>query len=78
MTDEHHTGGSAYPHDAEWHEGREVWAAEKGMTLRDWFAGQALAGIAATGSSSPYEKDAEQAYRYADAMLVARNRPPSP
>lgn len=39
-----------------------------GMTLRDWFAGQALAGLAAT------EGDASTKYAYflADAMLEAR------
>lgn len=41
---------------------------ERGMTLRDYFAGQALAGLAATeGDSSP-----EYAYWLADEMLKAR------
>jgi hypothetical protein len=44
----------------------------QGMTLRDWFAGQALAGIAASGSTLPYKDDADMAYKYADAMLAAR------
>ncbi len=38
-----------------------------GMTLRDWFAGQALAGLLARGPAK-----AELAYTYADAMLKAR------
>ena len=47
---------------------------EDGMTLRDWFAGQALAGI--TGDPSVEDMDqneiAKAAYIYADAMLEAR------
>jgi hypothetical protein len=43
-----------------------------GMTLRDWFAGQALSGIASMDTTRTYAEDAEQAYRYADAMLAAR------
>jgi hypothetical protein len=82
MTDEHHTGGSAYPHDAEWHEGREVWAAEKGMTLRDWFAGQAIMGFCADPTNhdvfASQDEAAMNAYTVADAMIAARNKPPSP
>jgi hypothetical protein len=48
--------------------------AHEGMTLRDWFAGQALAGI--TGDPSVEDMDqneiARAAYLYADAMLEAR------
>ena len=47
---------------------------EDGMTLRDYFAGQALAGI--TGDPSVEDMDqneiARAAYLYADAMLEAR------
>ena len=59
-----------------------------GMSIRDWFAGQALAGMCAglTGfSDDPTAKAAgiitnrprdlsEIAYTYADAMLAARER----
>lgn len=41
----------------------------EGMTLRDYFAGQALAGL--TGNQSP-DRYAEDAYCIADAMLAAR------
>ncbi|HKE44223.1 MAG TPA: hypothetical protein VKB41_06755 [Steroidobacteraceae bacterium] len=43
-----------------------------GMTLRDWFAGQALLGVIARGVKSPAAEVAEAAYEYADAMLEAR------
>lgn len=46
-----------------------------GMTLRDWFAGQALAFLAhpaRVGVSFDAEGDAEFAYAIADAMLKAR------
>lgn len=44
-----------------------------GMTLRDWFAGQALAGfMACENTSAPWYDWAGNAYRMADAMLAAR------
>lgn len=52
---------------------------EYGMTLRDWFAGQALAGVVvgvlteADGNTVPASV-AESAYRLADAMLIARTK----
>lgn len=55
-----------------------------GMTLRDWFAGQAMAGwLAASpkvngnninGTKDNAEKLTEAAYIYADAMLEARKK----
>lgn len=45
--------------------------------LRDWFAGQALAGLAANGSGPPNEHDARLAYELADAMLLARKGEPA-
>jgi hypothetical protein len=56
---------------------------DRGMTLRDWFAGQALNGlIIAEKRGEAYYEDgslvnwkkvlSETAYLYADAMLVVR------
>jgi hypothetical protein len=46
--------------------------SQHGMTLRDWFAGQALAGRLADGTDGLRQSVAEEAYAYADAMLKAR------
>ena len=46
-----------------------------GMTLRDWFAGQALSGLAASWQSERWARGkdfAEAAYEQADAMMEAR------
>jgi hypothetical protein len=44
-----------------------------GMTLRDWFAGQALAGMLDRTYGIPVSIIAERSYQMADAMLSARN-----
>lgn len=49
------------------------------VSLRDWFAGQALVGMIPTPRSPGVlpmnmEAMAEAAYKYADAMLKARER----
>ena len=42
----------------------------EGMTLRDWFAGQALASMAVYIEDGKFPSDmAEQVYMYAQAML---------
>jgi hypothetical protein len=41
-----------------------------GMSLRDWFAGQALAGLVI--DTPVIEIDVRRAYQYADAMLTER------
>ena len=43
----------------------------KGMTLRDWFAGQALAGLR-VNDYEKFENAARHAYEIADAMLAER------
>ena len=52
----------------------------RGMSLRDWFAGQALAGqIAHECHEDPaYDIYAADAYAFADAMLAARAKEPKP
>lgn len=52
---------------------REGWQ-EPGMSLRDWFAGQAMVGLLANpnyGAPDPF-RDAKTAFQEADAMLDAR------
>jgi hypothetical protein len=45
---------------------------DPGMTLRDWFAGQALQGLLASTKTSDGLAIAKDAYILADAMLRAR------
>lgn len=47
---------------------------DPGMTLRDWFAGQALAGMLANSADnwSDHSFAAKWAYEAADAMLAER------
>jgi hypothetical protein len=47
-------------------------AFQPGMSLRDWFAGQALATIP---DGTPAEMAAAACYRYADALLTHRQLP---
>ncbi len=47
--------------------------AVSSLSIRDYFAGQALMGLlAATGFDAPIEQYADTAYRLADALLAAR------
>ena len=50
---------------------------DSGMTLRDYFAGQALVGIITSDCSDKMaaEPRAKLAYRIADAMLAEREKP---
>lgn len=68
-------GGPAFPGeqghtpDGTWN---QTW--EPGMTLRDWFAGQALNGLISNGDliDGREELTVDWAFRFADAMLKAR------
>jgi len=61
-------GGAAFPR----HDGYSN-QQTKGMTLRDYFAAKALQGLASKEGSADYEYESMAAYKYADAMLAARN-----
>jgi hypothetical protein len=64
------TGGPAFP--------TIKWDAPQGMSLRDWFAGQALMGLIAGRNydmSTPHVVDrAGDAYTIADAMIAEREK----
>ncbi len=60
-------GGPAFAYGSHEHGGSD------GMTLRDWFAGQALSGLLASGPlACSLAESAEEAYQNADAMLIVR------
>jgi hypothetical protein len=53
-------GGPAYPHCFEDISGHPNWRQSQGMSLRDWFAGQFLAGAAADNSALDVSVAADQ------------------
>lgn len=56
----------------------DVYHGFNGMTLRDWFAGQALvetASLITVSHPGTYNEVAKLAYSLADAMLAARSTP---
>jgi len=75
-------GGAAFPrsHSKDQHQNEKGCWAQDGMTLRDWFAGQALSGMLAYGGSikgdyhtnASFEAAALDAYVWADAMIDVR------
>ena len=72
------TGGPAFP-IAEINKisvGMQTYrTAHDGMTLRDWFAGQAMAVLCVIENCRSMADDAETAYALADAMIAERNKP---
>jgi hypothetical protein len=69
-------GGPAFPHHETTSTG-EPYHDHLGMTLRDWFAGQALPAIilASQGVNHVTRNDVVgEAYLVADAMLAARRK----
>ena len=69
-------GGPAFPLQALAAPNSEIaW----GMSLRDWFAGHALAGLMASPNGPRLVKEAvDTAYYAADAMLRAREKSQAP
>lgn len=67
-------GGPAYPLPLACSPAGDVeYPDQRGMSLRDFFAGQALTAVLArTDLRAPWLSDAKQAYEIADAMLQAR------
>ena len=81
-------GGSAFPntglaHHAHEEGGRIYWEEPRlsvagGMTLRDWFAGQAISGLLAYHDRGGVDWPIDPvtwAYKIADALLTAREAP---
>ncbi len=68
-------GGPAFPTDMRQFENGtwfdQIVDGRSGMSLRDWFAGQALVGMLAHGKWPPQDIPS-QAYAAADAMLAER------
>lgn len=63
-------GGAAFPQS-----GFERWAPEGGMSLRDYFAAKALAGMLSNYNvQNTAELVARLAYSRADAMLLERSK----
>ncbi len=62
-------GGPAFPHDFD-----QRVDGYAGMALRDWFAGQALAGLLTHPASRENWRESvvTEAYAMADSMLAAR------
>lgn len=85
-------GGPAFPRpnyveldQTEYHPnrpGRGSICGDDGMSLRDWFAGQALAGMLACPrdiqGAETRQTRVERAYKYADAMLAERAKGATP
>lgn len=79
MTTEAKDGGAAFPRRAI---GSELAGDMPGLSIRDWFAGQFLAGMIAappgrfkvTKGFSDKEATAQACYDYADALLAERAR----
>jgi hypothetical protein len=64
-------GGSAFPINERNSDGGHFYS-NLGMTLRDYFAGQALVGLIGTGGGNYTAERARFAYEQADAMIAER------
>ena len=69
------TGGPAFPIPDTYYPNGQIQFGANGMTLLDWFAGQALAGLVSRlAYSGMFEDAAETAYKHAEAMLAEKSR----
>ena len=66
MSAQQNDGGPAFPREY-------VTNGVPGMSLRDWFAGQAMAAFIASSEMNGNDT-AETAYAFADAMIAARGQ----
>jgi len=91
MTTQKQDGGPAFPSSNDITVGNAHTNVHSGMTLRDWFAGQALAGMwsnndhlcivkenASKAGHSFDERLSQNAYAIADAMIAERKRRDTP
>ena len=75
MSEKQNDGGPAFPTGLlHGQEGTVNGLPVTGMTLREWFAGQALIGLIKLGHDC-YDQVADNSYRYANAMLAEREKP---
>jgi len=75
MSEPINDGGPAFPIPDTLHANGQVQYGANGMSLRDWFAGQALANYALQYQEKLTGEDiASQCYSLADAMLAAREK----
>jgi len=65
-------GGAAFPVFDSYRDGSDYWCPDVGMSLRDWFAGQALAGceLGMIASRFSITEVATNCYLIADAMIA--------
>lgn len=78
MSADVHDGGPAFPPSVAISPAGDTYYGDPGMTLRDWFAGQALGGlIASEAPDAEWQllQVSQLAYRVADVMLAARGEP---
>ena len=74
MSTPNNDGGAAFPISVALHKSGDVIYGTDGMSLRDWFAGQALAGLTNGARGTGWRKSelAKDAFAFADAMITAR------
>ena len=67
MSNTINNGGPAFPADTS-----QLLLSERGMTLRDYFAGKAMQALMHEENEMSYDNISDFAYAVADAMLRAR------